>query len=33
MEQTWDWLVPEAAGRWKELLAAAASGAPAASLS
>jgi len=31
MEQTWDWLVPEAAGRWKELLAAAASGAPAAS--
>ena len=33
VEQTWDWLVPEAAGRWSELLAAAASGAPAASLS
>ena len=31
MERTWDWLVPEAAGRWSELLAAAASGAPAAS--
>ena len=31
VEQTWDWLVPEAAGRWSELLAAAASGAPAAS--
>jgi hypothetical protein len=33
MDRTWDWLVPEAAGRWSELLAAAASGAPAASLS
>jgi hypothetical protein len=21
MEHTWDWLVPEAAGRWKELIA------------
>ena len=31
VEQTWDWLVPEAAGRWSVLLAAAASGAPAAS--